>query len=771
MAAKRRGFGVRRCWLLFAGFVIIVPGAACRPRRATLMTSTLTQTPLPKEPPGAPAFDRSLSERLAAALAAKGPSYVPRTHHLNGKAPIYTNRLILETSPYLLQHAHNPVNWHAWGDEAFAEARQLQRPVFLSIGYSTCHWCHVMEGESFEDEEIARFMNEHYVCIKVDREERPDLDAIYMSAVQALTGSGGWPMSVWLTPEREPFFGGTYFPPRDGARGATHGFLSILRELSDTYHKDAARVIKAAAALTNAVRAEMQGQGAAAAGLPTTDAITATVDYFKRSFDDAYGGVRRAPKFPSNLPIRLLLRHHARTGDAKALQMATLTLEKMAGGGLYDQVGGGFHRYSTDGRWLVPHFEKMLYDNALLAVAYAEAFQVTARPDFSRVLRETLDYVLREMTAPDGGFYSATDADSEGEEGKFFVWSEPELRALLGADAGRFLRYYGVSAAGNFEGHNILNAAHPDEGEWAALKGARQRLYDVRAQRIPPLRDDKILAAWNGLMISGLAVGGRVLGEPRYVTAAARAADFVLTLMRKDGRLLRSFKDGKVQHNGFLDDYAFLAAGLLDLFEADFNPRWLREALALSEAVEADFADAASGGWFMTSGDHEKLLAREKPTYDGAEPSGNSVALLNVLRLHTFTADDRWRQIGDRALLAFHEIITTKGVAMTEALLAVDYAASVPREIALIWPKSSAGTGAPADAEALLAVLRKTFVPNRALAAAADGEGVAAVAPLATFVDGKLAQSGRVTAYVCERGKCELPTHDPAVFAAQLRKR
>jgi uncharacterized protein YyaL (SSP411 family) len=726
-------------------------------------------------PPGAPAYDEALAAKLAAALAAKGPGYVPRTHHLEGKAPTYTNRLILETSPYLLQHAHNPVNWHAWGDEAFTEARRLSRPVFLSIGYSTCHWCHVMEGESFEDEEIARFMNEHYVCIKVDREERPDVDAIYMSAVQALTGSGGWPMSVWLTAEREPFFGGTYFPPRDGARGAQHGFLTILRELADTYHKDTARVTKAAAALTQAVRAEMQGQaggGGATAGLPGADAIATVVDYFKSAFDEVHGGVRRAPKFPSNLPIRLLLRHHARTGDAKALHMATLTLERMAGGGLYDHVGGGFHRYSTDGRWLVPHFEKMLYDNALLAVAYAEAFQVTGRGDFARVLRETLDYVRREMTAPDGGFYSATDADSEGEEGKFFVWSESELRALLGADAGRFMRYYGVSAGGNFEGHNILNTAHPDEAEWAALKSARQRLYQARALRVPPLRDDKILAAWNGLMISALAVGGRVLGEPAYVAGAARAADFVLTRMRKDGRLLRSFKDGQVQHSGYLDDYAFLAAGLLDLFEADFNPRWLREALVLSEAVEANFADGANGGWFMTSADHEKLLAREKPTYDGAEPSGNSVALLNALRLHTFTADDRWRQVAERALKSFHDKLTTKGVAMTEALLGVDYTVGAAREVAVIWPKDDhAGPDAPAAAEPLLAVLRKTFLPSRALAGAAEGDGVAALAKVATFVDGKLALAGKVTAYVCERGKCELPTHDPAVFAAQLTKR
>ena len=424
--------------------MLIVAGGACRGHKRGAR-KLMSENPLP----GAPKYDDALAARLAAALEAKGPDYVPRTHHLagpGGRAPKYTNRLILETSPYLLQHAHNPVDWHAWGDEAFAEAKRLGRPVFLSVGYSTCHWCHVMEGESFEDEEIAAYMNAHYVCIKVDREERPDVDAIYMSAVQALTQSGGWPMSVWLTPAREPFFGGTYFPPRDGARGAQHGFLTVLRELADTYARDGERVGRAAKSLVEAVRRDMESGGAAGA-LPGAGVIVETVDYFKRAFDRVEGGVRRAPKFPSNMPIRLLLRHHRRTGDPASLEMATLTLEKMAGGGMYDQLAGGFHRYSTDARWLVPHFEKMLYDNALLSVAYAEAAQVTGRADFARVARETLDYVLREMTSPEGGFYSATDADSEGEEGKFFVWSESEIKQVLGPgpETSRFLRYYGVT--------------------------------------------------------------------------------------------------------------------------------------------------------------------------------------------------------------------------------------------------------------------------------------------------------------------------------------
>jgi uncharacterized protein YyaL (SSP411 family) len=750
--------------LLSLAVMLIVTGDACR--RAH-------RVPVMSAPPGAPAYDDALAARLGAALAAKGEGYVPRTHHLVGSpgphehgAPKYTNRLILETSPYLLQHAHNPVDWRPWGDEAFAEAKRLGRPVFLSVGYSTCHWCHVMEGESFEDEEIARYMNEHYVCIKVDREERPDVDAIYMSAVQALTQSGGWPMSVWLTPGREPFFGGTYFPPRDGARGARHGFLTVLRELADTYAKDGDRVTRAARSLVEAVRKDMAPEGADAGGaLPTAAVIDETIDYFKRAFDTLEGGVRRAPKFPSNIPIRLLLRAHRRTGDAETLKMAELTLSKMAGGGMYDQLGGGFHRYSTDARWLVPHFEKMLYDNALLAVAYAEAAQVTGRADFARVVRETLDYVAREMTSPEGAFYSATDADSEGEEGKFFVWSQKEIEEVLGAgpETARFMRYYGVTAGGNFEGANILNAAHPDEGEHTALAAARQKLYDVRARRVPPLRDDKVLAAWNGLMISGFAVAGRILGEPRYVAAAARAATFILDHMRPQGRLARSFKDGRPGPAGFLDDYAFVVAGLLDLYEAGGERRFLEAALALAGDTERLFADAEHGGWFMTAGDHEALIAREKPAYDGAEPSGTSVALANALRLAAFTTDDRWRQIAERAFAVIGPVLATRPMAMTEALIALDWETDRPREIAIVLPKGGRAEGA----SPLLAVLRERFLPNVVRAVVAEDE-VAALAKTAPFVEGKVAAAGRPTAYVCERGACQLPTHDPTAFAAQL---
>ncbi len=724
--------------------------------------------------PGAPSPPDDLVARLRAAVAAKGPAYRARTRHvLDGGAPRYTNRLILETSPYLLQHAHNPVSWHPWGDDAFEQARRLGRPVFLSIGYSTCHWCHVMEEESFEDEDIARRMNERFVCIKVDREERPDVDAIYMSATQQLTGSGGWPMSVWLNADRQPFFAGTYFPPRAGARGARRGFFELLGELSETWTRDPERVARAAAALTRAVQEDIEGPRRSDTGPQTPptaahEVIAATVEYFKRAFDDQHGGLRRAPKFPSNVPVRLLLRHHRRTGDGVALHMATLTLAKMAAGGLFDHLGGGFHRYSTDERWLVPHFEKMLYDNALLAVAYAEAQQATGRADFARILRQTLDYALREMTSPDGGFYSATDADSEGVEGKFFVWSESEIRKGLGEDGtttGRFLRYYDVTPGGNFEGANILNAPRPDEEEWAALAEARRTLYDARARRIPPLRDEKILAAWNGLMISAMAVGGRVLGEDRYVRAAVRAAGFVLDRMRVGGRLMRAFKEGRARPAGYLDDYAFLAAGFLDLYEASFEGRWLKEALALSEQVEALFADDVGGAWFMTARDHETLLAREKPNHDGAEPAGSSVALMNAVRLAALTDDDGWRRIVDRAMASLRALWAERPAAMTEALLALDFAAACPRQVAVVWPPGSAGEAALPP---LLAVLQKTFAPAKVVAAAAEGPDLDELAATVPFVAGKVAMDGRPTAYVCEQGRCERPTTDPEVFARQL---
>ena len=713
--------------------------------------------------PGAPPFAPQLQARLAAAVAEKGAPYRPRTHHLAGDRPRFTNRLVLETSPYLLQHAHNPVAWWPWCDEAFEEARRTGKPVFLSIGYSTCHWCHVMEKESFEDEEVARYLNQHFVALKLDREERPDVDAIYMTAVQALTGGGGWPMSVFLGPDREPFFAGTYFPARDGDRGATRGFLPILHEISAVWQRDPARVRNAAASLAAAIRVAVSGaEQEAGKDLPGPDVVGQIARFFEGVFDPVHGGVNRAPKFPSNVPVRLLLRHHRRTQDPAALHVALVTLEKMAAGGLMDQVGGGFHRYSTDERWLVPHFEKMLYDNALLAVAYAEAWQITGRRDLARVTRQTLDYVLRELTSPGFAFYSATDADSEGEEGRFFVWDEAEIREVLGEQAGGFISFYGVTPGGNFEGRNILSVAEPDEDRWASLADARARLYAARARRPPPLCDDKILAAWNGLMISALAFGGRVLGEPRYVEAAARAARFVLDHMRPGGRLARTFKDGALGPPGFLSDHAFLAQGLLDLHEATFEPRWLAEALALAEAGERLFADPR-GGWFVTGADQEKLLAREKPTHDGAEPSGASVALLNAVRLEAFTGDARWRNVAEAALRWYAPTLAEQPVALTELAVGLDAFQDGPGELVLVWPRDGA---APA---AMLDLIRRTFLAGRALTGAAEGEALLALAAVAPIAAGRQAVAGLPTAYLCQRGACRLPATTPEQLAEQLR--
>ncbi len=701
--------------------------------------------------PGAPAIPDALARRLADAARARA-----------GGLHRYTNRLALERSPYLLQHAHNPVNWYPWGEEAFEEARRTGRPVFLSVGYATCHWCHVMERESFDDEGIARVLNERYVAVKVDREERPDVDQVYMAAVQLLAGGGGWPMSVWLTPDKEPFFAGTYFPPRDGARGAARGLLGILEEIAERWERHPARIRAATGSLVEAVRTALSRDEDPAEALPGPKPIEDAVASFVASFDGEHGGVHRAPKFPSSLPVRLLLRHHRRARDERSLHMAAFTLERMAAGGIHDQLGGGFHRYSTDVEWLVPHFEKMLYDNALLALAYAEAWQVTRRRDFARVVRQTLDWILRELASPEGGFYGAIDADSEGEEGRFYVWDEAEIRDVLGADADEIVRFHGVTPEGNFEGRNILWVPRPDEGTWETLAPLRARLLDARARRPRPLRDEKVLAGWNGLAISALAFGGRVLAEPRWIAAAAKAAEFVLGEMVRGGRLLRSWAAGVASVPAFLDDHAFVAQGLLDLFEATFDVRWLEAALDVSGRLERLFGDPEGGAWFTTAADHEPLLARGKPTQDGAEPSGASVALLDALRLSAFTADDRWRRIAEGALRHYASALEAQPAALTEMLLALDFATDAVREVVLVWP-----SGDPPP-EPFLSVLRETFLPNRALAGAPEGEGIARLGQVALVAAGKVAVGGQATAYVCEKGQCTLPAIAPEKLASQI---
>ena len=735
--------------------------------------------------PGAEAPDELLHQRLAARLAAKPDDWRPRTRHVREDgSPKYTNRLGLESSPYLQQHAHNPVDWHPWGDEAFEKAKRLGRPVFLSIGYSTCHWCHVMEEESFEDEEIAAALNSKYVAIKVDREERPDVDSVYMSAVQALTGRGGWPMSVWLAPDRRPFYGGTYFAARDGDRGARTGFLTLVHALRGHYDEDPERIAQAGAQLAERIRMMSEPPAPTGADVDVEAAAEQATRSYRTSFDPVNGGLgTRGNKFPSSLPIRWLLRRHARSGEASLLEMADLTMRKMAEGGMYDHVGGGFHRYSVDPVWLVPHFEKMLYDQALLVPVYLEGFQATGNERFAAVAQDVLAYVKREMTAPAGGFYSATDADSVTpsglrEEGWFFTWTPTELEAVLGSEAARVVgTHYAVTPTGNFEGRSILHLTRdvadtagllgmPVEAVARTLESSREKLYAVRSERPAPLRDDKILAGWNGLMISAFAQAALVLDEPDHAASANAAADFILgTMRREDGRLFRSWNAGVFGAQGVLDDYAFFIAGLLDLYEATGDVGRLRAAVELDEVLRTAFEDLEAGGYYRTPSDGEVLLVREKPSQDGARPTGTSIQMLNLLRLAEFTTDDAYRRRADATVAALSGMFKRAPRALSDGMLALDFRQGRVREIVVVAPP---GTAAYSEAKPLLDVLRRTFVPNRILAVASEGpelEALAAVVPLAA---GKTARGGRVTAYVCERGTCKLPTSDPDVLARQL---
>ncbi|MGA3121836.1 MAG: thioredoxin domain-containing protein [Polyangiaceae bacterium] len=724
--------------------------------------------------PGAPSIDAELAKTLEAKWSARPPEYTPRTRHLRKDgSPKYTNRLFLQSSPYLLQHAHNPVDWYAWGDEAFEAAQRLHRPVFLSVGYSTCHWCHVMEEESFEDEDIARYLNENFIAIKVDREERPDVDALYMQAVQVLSGTGGWPMNVWLTPDRKPFYGGTYYPAR--------AFSGLLHKVVGFYRENPGRVVQSAGRLTDKIRRSLESPDPGG-GLAPESVLGSAVAQVRADFDSTDGGMKRGPKFPSTLPIRLLLHYYRRTGDAQSLKMAVLTLEKMAAGGIHDQVGGGFHRYSTDAHWLVPHFETMLYDNALLAMDYLAGYQVTGRKDFAAVARDIVRYVQRDMTSPEGAFYSATDADSLGpdgrrEEGWFYTFTPAEWTAVLGEDRGRIAgAYYGVTDAGNFHGRTILNTAAsaedvaknlqlPVDRVTSVVQESRDLLYAARATRPRPARDEKILAAWNGLMISAYAQAALVLGDADYAASATRAAAFVLTQMRKDGRLLRSFEDGAAHGDAFLDDYACFIAGLLDLFEATGDPRWFKEALGLDEVLAQHYEDPRKGGFFLTSDDRPKLLAREKPALDGAEPSGNSVEALNLLRLQEFTLPDRrFEPRADRTLGAFKETLVGNPLALSEMLLALDFRYDAPKEIVIVTPK------ARDEAAPFLERLGRTFLPNRVLSVVTDESDQTEEADLLPAIRAKVARKGAATAYVCENQTCDLPTTDPDVFGQQIRK-
>ncbi|HTU02579.1 MAG TPA: aldo/keto reductase, partial [Candidatus Sulfotelmatobacter sp.] len=663
------------------------------------------------------------------------------------------------------------MDWYPWGKDALSRAQAENKPILLSIGYSACHWCHVMERESFENEEIAGLMNRDFVNVKVDREERPDLDEIYMAATLALNhGQGGWPMTVFLTPDQRPFFAGTYFPPTD--RFGRPGFATVLTQIAGLWQQRKEDLAQQAAQITEYLQGRLQP---ASAGNVGEAEMREAVSELAATFDKTYGGFGPAPKFPPSAALSLLLRHHRRTGDREAIHMVTKTLEAMAQGGIYDQIGGGFARYSTDERWLVPHFEKMLYDNSLLTKVYLEGFQAAGDPFFARVARETLDYVLREMTGPEGGFYSATDADSEGEEGKFFVWSPREVEAVLGPEEGGwFCAYYDISAEGNWEGKSIPNTPRPLERVASRLsisadqlrrcvENGRARLYEVRRRRVPPGLDDKVLTAWNGMMIGALAEGHRVLGESRYLTAASRAAEFLLgSLRRPDGGLYRTYRGGKAHLPAYLEDYAFLAEGLLDLYEAGGHARFLREAIATAERMVADFGDPAGGGFYDTAKGHEALIVRHREGADGAIPSANAVAASTLARLsfHLDRAD--LRAVAVRAISAYGRLITEHPRAFCKSLAVADLLLEGPVELALL--------GAPGEEryEALRQGVGRRYLPNRIVAHHDPASGESDDLPL---LRGRGLVNGKAAFYVCKRFTCRVPVTEPAEVDQALADR
>ncbi len=669
-----------------------------------------------------------------------------------------SNRLAAETSPYLLQHKDNPVDWRPWDAAALEQAKAENKAIFLSIGYSACHWCHVMEHESFESPRIAKLMNDNFVCIKVDREERPDLDQIYMNAVQMLTGRGGWPMSVFLTPESEPFYGGTYWP--ESARGGMPGFDQVLSAVAEAWKNRRGEIAEQAAELTRHLRDERIPGGVGKQLAP--ELIVRAAAALERSFDSRHGGFGGAPKFPHPMDLRLLLRAWRRSPRPGALDAVTVTLDKMAAGGIYDHLGGGFHRYSVDDRWLVPHFEKMLYDNALLASCYLDGYLATEREDYARVVRETLDYLLRDMCDPAGGFYSTEDADSEGEEGKFYVWRPDEIRAVLGPEAGELFCYvYDVSEVGNFERSNILNLPKTIE-QCARLRNIplgqlqtdlaewRAKLFDVRNRRVRPGRDEKVLASWNGLAIDALATAAGALDEPRYFTAAQSAADFILTRMRSgDGQLLHTWR-GEAKIPAFLDDYACVVNALVSLYEVSFDERYIDEAATLTDAMLAQFFDSAAGGFFYTAADQQHLISRQKDWQDSSTPSGNAMAAMALLRLGKLTGRGDYLDAAVRTLQAAAGLMERFPSAAGQMLAALDFHLGPTPEIVVVCRFDDA------DALTVLSALCRRYIPNKVVAGRlADGSAhwSAALEPLFA---GKEA-AAEPTIYVCENFACQTP--------------
>ena len=678
-----------------------------------------------------------------------------------------TNRLSLETSPYLLQHAHNPVDWYPWGEEAFEKAKSENKPILLSIGYSACHWCHVMEHESFENEKIAALMNELFVSIKVDREERPDLDEIYMNAVQMLTGRGGWPMTMFLTPDRKPFYGGTYFPPED--RQGMPGFPRVLMGVSQAYRERPEDVEKSVAQILTALQRMSEAQETTKTFSPTI--IAEGADKVARAYDADNGGLGQAPKFPNAGVYELFLRHYSRSRNEKYLEMVAHTLTKMAQGGIYDHLGGGFHRYSVDAKWLVPHFEKMLYDNAQLVRIYAHAYTITREPLFNSVVNETVDYLLREMLHPEGGFYATQDADSEGEEGKFFVWTEEGINRVLGEeDAEIFCRMYDVGEPGNFEDKSILHPIltvdqtsrlfrkDPSQIE-ALVAGAKRKLFAERERRIKPFRDEKIIAAWNGLMLSGLADAIKLSGNPAWIEAAKRTVEFIFSKMFRDGFLLHTYKDGRAKLLGYLDDYAFLAVGLLDLYEALFDRNYLDRAIRLTEIMLREFWDERDGGFYFTGKSHEQLISRAKPIFDASIPSGNAMATQLLLRLYHRRGTDQYRASAEKVLRSYYEAMESQPFGFAHMLCALDFYLEGAKEIVIV--------GNPADAgvKELIAEMNALYLPNKVVQLATPGTTLANISPL---LQGKTQIDGKATVYVCQNFTCSAPVTSASELRALL---
>ena len=668
----------------------------------------------------------------------------------------HTNRLIHETSAYLLQHAHNPVDWYAWGEEAFRKARSEDKPILLSIGYSACHWCHVMERESFENEEIAALMNELFVNIKVDREERPDLDEIYMSAVQMLTGRGGWPMTMFLTPEGKPFYGGTYFPPED--RYGVPGFPRILTGVANAYREKPQDVEKSVGQILTALQRSSQSRESERNFSP--DVIAESAEQIARAYDSDHGGLGEAPKFPNAGVYELFLRHYHHSKSQRFLDMVTHTLTKMAEGGIYDHLGGGFHRYSVDAKWLVPHFEKMLYDNAQLVRIYSQVYCITKDPFFERVVDETVTYLLREMLHPEGGFYSTQDADSEGREGMFFVWTLDEVGGILGEEASEiFCRVYDVTEYGNFEEKNIL---HPiltieqaaklfrcDVGAIEALVAdAKRQLFEEREKRIKPFRDEKIIASWNGLIISGLAEAIKISPKPAYIEAANRTVEFIFTKMFRDGYLLHTYKDGIAKLLGYLDDYAFLAVGLMDLYEATFDQSNLQRAVQLANIMLSEFWDDSDGAFFYTGKSHEQLISRAKPVFDASIPSGNAMATQLLLRLYHLTGTDDYLKRAERVLRSYYDAMESQPFGFAHMLCVLDLYLNEPKEIVVVGKREYPNTAK------LIGQIHSLYLPNKTLQLVGPEEPLEKISPL---LRGKTQIDGQPTVYVCHNFTCSAP--------------